>query len=43
MSQSNDHRLLDDTSRIDYHVLLDDETIAYVPESDIERKDYSLF
>lgn len=32
-----------DKSRIDYHVLLDDETIAYVPESDIERKDYSLF
>lgn len=32
-----------DKSRIDYHVLLDDETIAYVTESDIELKDYTLF
>ena len=32
-----------DKSQIDYHVLLDSETIAYVPESDIERKDYTLF
>lgn len=32
-----------DKSQIDYHVLLDSETIAYVPESDIELKDYSLF
>ena len=32
-----------DNIRIDYHVLLDNETVAFVPETNIELKDYSLF
>lgn len=30
-------------ARIDYLVKLDNETVAFVPETNIELKDYSLF